>query len=71
LGRIESPKGILPGEPLTERSDVAQQTDDPSVPTRIIDTRGDEPLTAAYVAVVITEVTVLLALWLFSWHFSG
>ncbi len=50
---------------------MAQQTDDPSVPTRIIDTRGDEPLTAAYVAVVITEVTVLLALWLFSWHFSG
>jgi hypothetical protein len=50
---------------------VAQQRDDPSLSTRIIDTRGDEPFTATYVAVVVFEVAVLAALWLFSRYFLG
>ncbi|MCS5689685.1 MAG: hypothetical protein NZ659_13000 [Acidimicrobiales bacterium] len=50
---------------------MAQQTDDPSVSTGIIDTCGDEPLTMTYVAVVVSEVAALAALWLFSQHFLG
>ena len=38
---------------------------------RVLDTRGDEPLAATYVAVVVVEAVVLAALWLFSRHFSG
>ena len=38
---------------------------------RVLDTRGDEPLTAAYVAVLVVEAFVLAALWLFSRHYSG
>ena len=38
---------------------------------RVLDTRGDEPFTATYVAVVVVEVLVLAGLWLFSRHFSG
>ncbi len=44
-----------------------QPEDVPSV----LDTRGDEPLGATYVAVVVVEALVLAALWLFSRHFSG
>ncbi len=64
-------KGILRGGPPNGGNDVAQQRDDPSLSTRIIDTRGDEPFTATYVAVVVFEVAVLVALWLFSRHFLG
>jgi hypothetical protein len=41
------------------------------VSARIIDTRGDEPLTMTYVAVVVSEIAALAALWLFSRHFLG
>ena len=44
-----------------------QPDDVPSV----LDTGGDEPFTATYVAVVVVEALVLAALWLFSRHFSG
>ena len=47
---------------------MATQPDD--VP-RVLDTRGDEPLGATYVAVMVVEAVVLAALWLFSRHFSG
>ncbi len=69
LNRI--PKGILRGGPPIGGNDVAQETDDPSVSARIIDTRGDEPLTMTYVAVVVSEIAALAALWLFSRHFLG
>lgn len=38
---------------------------------RVLDTRGDEPLAPAFVAVAAVEALVLAALWLFSRHFSG
>ena len=36
---------------------------------RIIDTRGDASFTSTYMAVVLTEVAVLAALWFFSRYF--
>ena len=38
---------------------------------RLLDTRGDEPLAATFVAVVVVEALVLAGLWLFSRYFSG
>lgn len=38
---------------------------------RVLDTRGEEPFAATYVAVVVVEAAVLAALWLFSRHYSG
>ena len=46
-------------------------TPEPEDVPRLLDTRGDEPFNATYVAVVVVEVLVLAALWLFSRHFSG
>ena len=46
-------------------------TPQPEDVARVLDTRGDEPLGATYVAVVVVEALVLAALWLFSRHFSG
>ncbi len=50
---------------------VSQPLSVPSREVRVIDTRGDEPFTAVYVAVVAIEGFVLAALWLFSRYFSG
>ncbi len=38
---------------------------------RVFDTRGDEAFGFVYVAVVATEVLVLMGLWCFSRYFSG
>ena len=46
-------------------------TPQPEDVPRVLDTRGDEPFAATYVAVVVVEVLVLAALWLFSRHYSG
>ena len=46
-------------------------TSQPEDVRRVLDTRGDEPLAATYVAVVVVEALVLAALWLFSRYFSG
>ena len=39
--------------------------------TRLIDTRGDQPLAGTFVAVVLVEAVVLTGLWLFSRYFSS
>ena len=46
-------------------------TPQPEDVPRLLDTRGDEPFAATYVAVMVVEALVLAALWLFSRHFSG
>lgn len=46
-------------------------TSPPDDVRRVLDTRGDEPLAPAFVAVAAVEALVLVALWLFSRHFSG
>ena len=46
-------------------------TPQPEDVPRVLDTRGDEPFAATYVAVIVVEALVLAALWLFSRHFSG
>lgn len=46
-------------------------TSEPDDFRRVIDTRGEKPLAAVFVAVTAVEVVVLAALWLFSRHFSG
>ena len=50
---------------------MSQPLNDPPRPVRVIDTRGDEPFKAVYVAVVTIEGVVLAGLWLFSRYFSG
>ena len=46
-------------------------TPQPEDVPRVLDTRGDEPLNATYVAVMVVEALVLAALWMFSRHFSS
>ncbi len=50
---------------------MAQPSAEPSGAPPVIDTRGEENFTPTYVAVVLIEIVVLTALWLFSRHFSA
>jgi len=49
---------------------VIHQRDRSPAATRLFDTGGDESFKFTYVAVVLVEVVVLAALWLFSLSFS-
>ena len=52
-------------------SDRPQSTVARSGAPRIVDTRGDANFTPAYVGVVLIEVVVLAALWVFSQYFGA
>ena len=50
---------------------MTQPTGGPSGSSRIIDTRGDMSFSFTYVAVVVVEGVVLVALWFFSRYFGA
>ena len=53
------------------QTSMTQPTGGPSGAPHVIDTRGDASFTATYLAVVMTEVVVLAALWVFSQYFGA
>ena len=53
------------------RTSMTQPTGGPSGSARIIDTRGDMNFSFTYVAVVVVEGVVLVALWFFSRYFGA